>query len=303
MKKIYNQADITDMPLDSEGEKVVKKTTSADAKPATNKAKISVISSKKTSTTAKKPASKKPATKTSTSKSASAKSTTSKTSTTKSTATKSTASKSVKTEKESKEVEQPKKQSLRTRLKSDNVDVVDLEKLNEENLKSRSFRSRRNQMIIIVLSVLLAITVAAIAIYLSFVTLESNCLLYVHGDANAAYLINGEEMDKFRAPNTIQGNRVFQFSTKLKIESSGEFDIKFEIKVFRDNVLLEDIRVYDVNNALFKLESDGAYHSREPIKGKQTIWICKGVDLIIKNEKRLNKDNFKMEIHTTLTKA
>ena len=303
MKKIYHDADLTDMPLDSD------KTRSPIGAPKTETAKSKINVIKKTSS-AKSGGS-------STSKSTAKKSSTA--TKTKEVKEKDKELKEPKTEKkpkkepkvaEPKKVEEPKvkekvedKPSLRSKLKKDSLDNVDLEKLNEESIKSRSFRTRRNRMIIIVLSVLIAIAVATIAIYAGVAILEPNCFTYVHGDSAAVYIINGKELDSFRAPNTIKENRVYKFNAKLKIEESGKFDVKFIIFVYCGGYLVENTAVYESNIKAFYKGDDGYYYSHTPISGYQTVELCKGVDIRNQPELNVNDSNFKMEIHTYITKV
>ena len=253
MKKVYSDADKTDMPLDSQ-KKVSAKTNSSTE---TKKAKISVISSKNSSNSKAK----------------------------------NSASKS-------------SKSNLRSRLKSDSVDMMDLEKLNEENIKSRGFRGRRNQFIIIILSVLLAISIAVIVVFMTMSKVENNCFLNVHGDASAAYIVDGKELNEFRAPATIQGFRVLKLDVDLKIESGGSYNIEFEVEVYQGSLLLDGIQLTGVNTSVFALAPDGVtYRSMVPVSGNQVIQLFTGIAINSEYEKTLNDSNFKMEVNSTLTRA
>lgn len=191
--------------------------------------------------------------------------------------------------------ENPK--NLRTRLKSDSIDIQDLDALNEQNIKQFRIRSRRNRGIIITLSVLLVIVVAVVAIYFALTKLSNNCYLYVEG-ANAVYLVDGKELENFRTPADIQGYRIYKFDLKLKVKSSGKYNVKCEIKVYQANKLLENILIYEPNNEIFQRETATSYVSSSPIDGNQTIQLCQGIIIDGQYEETLNADNFKMEIFT-----
>ena len=138
-----------------------------------------------------------------------------------------------------------KKSGLKTHLKSDNIDIVELEDLNEQNIRNFRHRTRRNRVIIITLVVLLLITAIAIGIYAGLTNIENNCFLYVHGNVDAVYIVDGDELDRFRSPNTVQGNRVYTADYDLRIEDSGSYNIRFTIEVYQSNQLLDNILIYD----------------------------------------------------------
>lgn len=244
MKKVYNQATKSDMPLDSS---VISSTPTA---PKSTKAKINVIgkkSSSKSSTNAKTPTGS------------------------------------------------IKKTSV---LKSNSIELQDLEKLNDDNLKKFTFRKRRNRVVIIILSVLLVVAIASIIIYSTISKLENNCFLEVEGDASATYVIDGKELEKFRTPSNLQGNRILEFDTDIKIESSGSYYVHFQILCYQNGELLDNTLIYNPNLALFELGLDGCYYSRDVISGDQTIDLCQGVVLDMEYEHSLNVNNFTMKIVT-----
>lgn len=267
MKKVYNQATKSDMPLDSS---VISSTPTA---PKTTKSKINVIGKK-----------------TGTSKSA----TSSKSATTKN----STASKSSSTSKT--QTSSTKKSSV---LKSNSIELQDLEKLNDDNLKKLTFRTKRNRVVIITLALLLVIAIASIIIYSTISKLENNCFLEVRGDASATYVIDGKELEKFRTPSNLQGNRILEFDTDIKIESSGSYYVHFQILCYQNEVLLNNTLVYNPNLELFELGLDGCYYSREMISGNQTVDLCQGVVLDMQYEHSLTVDNFTMKIITVFERV
>ncbi|MBR6779354.1 MAG: hypothetical protein IKM43_04370 [Clostridia bacterium] len=253
MKKIYSDADKSDLPLESSSiSKSLNKVENG-----TSKAKISVISSKNR--------------------------------------TKKDENKKAKVD--------AKRESLRTKLSSDTIDAVDLEKLNEEKIQNHSFRAKRNMVIIVILSILLAITVAIIAIYASTITKRNNCFVYSYGDTYANYIIDGKEVEEFRTPPNIKGNSIFSFYTDIYIVGTETYDIKFSIDVYESGVLLNNTLVYEPNLKLFTRDSDGFYHSKLPIQGGQTINLCQGVILDRQYENSLNANNIEIKFNTYFEKV
>lgn len=290
MKKIISEADKTDMPLES-NKRVLTRTTTATN---TNKSKISVISSKKTSTTAPKTGAK-------TTRRTSAKTSTSKTKT----ATSSKPKTIVKIGSKSQSDQKVKSQAdLRAKLRNNSVDNIELEKLNEAKIKSRGYRGKRNGFIIIILSVLLAIAITAIVLMVAFRKKETNCTLKVRGDASAVYLVNGEELSEFKSPYQIQANRVLRLDVDLKIESSGEYYVEFAVEIYQGSLLLSGIQLLGADTLMFEMASDGmTYRSRGVVDGNQTIQLFTGIAIDSTNAEGLNDMNFRMEVITTFRRA
>ena len=186
----------------------------------------------------------------------------------------------------------------RTRIKSSTMDLVDLEELNEQNIKSYRYRSRRNRVIIIVLVILLVLAVAGISIYASTLYLNDNCFLYIHGDCSATYIVDGEELSRFRTPSNLQGNRILEVDTYIRLETPGQYNIRFLVLVYQGDELLDNILLYEPNRSDFYLGTDNYYHSNKAIDGNATVHLFEGVILDYEYENTLNVDNFRMEVHT-----
>ncbi len=186
----------------------------------------------------------------------------------------------------------------KTRIKSSIMDLEDLEELNEQNIKAYRFRSRRNRAIIIVLVVLLIIAIASISIYAATIYLNNNCFLYAHGDCEATYIVDGQELSRFRTPSNLQGNRVLEIDTYARLESEGQYNVRFTVLVYQGEELLNNILIYEPNRDDFYLGNDNYYHSKVPVDGNTTVHLFEGVILDYEYENTLNVDNFKMEVHT-----
>lgn len=270
MAKKYNNATTSDMPVDSSDASVeqVKPKKSPAPKPKINAIGKSTQAKTKSTAFAK-------------SKSQ----------------TKSTSTKSNKTQ-QSAQVDK----KLRTKLTNSQEEINDLEKLNEENLHNYRLKNKRNKVIIVLLSVMLAIAIAAIAIYIAITKLETNCNMYVHG-VEATYIIEGEEMNKFRTPSNLQGNRVLRFEVDLKIKDDGKYNVVIDPKCYEHGKLIDNTLLYEHNASLFYQGGDGKFYSVEPISGKQTIEVCKGIIIDYNYEDTLNVDNFRLDFHMYFEKV
>lgn len=182
----------------------------------------------------------------------------------------------------------------------ENVEDQDLESLNEQNILQHGFRSRRNKVIIYILAALLIVAVAVITVYAAVLRLKNTCFLYIEG-ADAAYIVDGQELSEFRAPQGITGNIFYQFDLDLKINSGGEYYVKFKIELYQGDEQLDNVIVYpETTGGIFREGSDGYHYSRNKVSGNQTINMCQGVLIDIAYKDTLNINNFKMTIYTYL---
>ena len=190
---------------------------------------------------------------------------------------------------------------IKTKLTKKDGELEDLEKINEENIATYRFKSKRNKLVIVLLSIMLVISIATITTYLIIIKLKPNCYMHVHG-VSATFIVDDQEMSKFRAPSNLQGNRTLHLDIKLKIEESGSFRIRFIPLCYQKGVLMENTLVYE-HSKLFIDGGDGSYYSKGVVEGNQTIELCNGIILDYYYEDSLNVDNFKMDFHVYAEKV
>ena len=174
--------------------------------------------------------------------------------------------------------------------------LSDLEKLNDESLKTYRYKSRRNRIVIILLSVMLALTIATLSVFLVMSRLETNCYMIAHG-ASATFFVDGEEMDNFRAPANLQGNSILTFDAQVRLDSSGTYQVRFVILCYQNGEKLNNTLVYLPNYDMFYEDEDGYYCSNRTISGGQTVLLCKGAILDYEYRNSLNSDNFRLDLH------
>lgn len=182
-------------------------------------------------------------------------------------------------------------------------ELEELDTANKDVIIKQKNNSKRNKTFIWLLIILIGISMGAIAIYVSLNYLNDNCRLYIRGEVNAVYIVDGEEQDRFRTPGGLTGNVIYNFNLDIKITSSGSYNVKFLIELYQDDDLLENIIVYNPNRTLFRSGDDGYYYSKIPINGRQTIHLCQGVVIDQMYKNTLNESNFKMVITTYFDKV
>ena len=171
-----------------------------------------------------------------------------------------------------------------------------LDDVNSKNIRQYRQGTRRNRLIIITLVILLIIAITVIIVYANVTRYDNNCFLYVKG-GSASYYINGKQMDEFRAPQNIQGNRTFEFNLDIDVGNNAR-NVKFTIKLYQSGKLLDNIILYDLDHDVFTKGNDGYYYSKTKLSNR--IDLCGGVVIDIAYEDSLNINNFKMEVYTYL---
>ena len=192
------------------------------------------------------------------------------------------------------ELEKNKKKS------KDNVwsdEFKSVKKNHEENVRTYLTKTKRNRMVIVALIIMILISISVLGIYSYITSLEINCHMIVHG-VNATYIVNGEEIDRFRAPSNLQGNRILELNIQIRIEDPGYYNIRFVPKCYQKNKLMQNSLIYLANSNLFVEGDNGYFYSERPIKGNQTISLCGGIILDYNYENTLNVNNFRLEFHT-----
>lgn len=192
---------------------------------------------------------------------------------------------------------------IRTKLVGDKSQIEDLEKLNEENIKGYRFKAKRNKVVIVILSILLVIAIGTIIAYTVITRLKTNCNMFIHGDVQAVFIIDGEELQEFRTPANLQGNSILQLDIKVDIKTNAKYNVWFKPECYQKGVLMNNTLIYEHNTDLFYEGQDGAYYSKQPIQGGQIIYLCGGVILDRDYEATLNVDIFKMDFHVYFEKV
>ena len=274
MKKEFNKATMTDMPLD---EVNVSRSSSTPKKSTNTKPKITKIGGDNKSTTKKN-------------------SFGTVKSTTKNTTTKTIITKT--------EIKTPTKTST-SKLKDKSISNQDLERMNEEKIRSQSFRGTRNRVIIIALSVLLVISIVAIVLYSLTLESDANCFLYIDKDSGvkASYIVNNEEMSEFRTPGNFRGGAIFEVDIDLKISSSGQYKITYYFECYVDGRLMDNVLVYQPNYDLFYPDnSTNSYYTLYPVNGNQTISLSDGVVIDSAYSSYVDQYNFTLKLYTKIEK-
>ena len=179
-------------------------------------------------------------------------------------------------------------------------ELEDLEKINEEGLKSQTGKGKRKQYIIVILSILLVATISFLTTFLILTHVDKNCDLNVYGNVKAEYLIEGKEKSQLRLPSNIRSNTILHLDLDMEIKSGGQYNVKYKISCYFNGEALRDFDVYEPNREFFQY-IDGFFVSIEPLSGEFNL--CKGV--VINNEfgSVLNSSGFRMVVDTYIERA
>ena len=195
----------------------------------------------------------------------------------------------------------PKGKNINKSNRLEKMNISDLEELNEENIRTYGFRRRRNRTIIIILIILLLISFLSIGIYAAIGEIKPNCFVYNQGVASTVY-VDGNQINKFKSPNNLQGNRIYEVDLDLKINQSGKFNVSYYVECFEDGKLLENTLIVKGGNFIFNAETN-RYESKQALDGETKFDLLEGVVLAFEYEHTLNTNNFKMEVYVYVTNA
>lgn len=193
------------------------------------------------------------------------------------------------------------KEMSKRKTKTQRYTLGELEDIQEKSIKKTQFRTKRNRVTIIVLSCLLAVSICVLVALLVLSYLSHNTFLHVHG-CRADYYVNGVEKNMFRTPIGLTGDRTLKVDVDIEIKSSGLYNVRFVVLVFKDGEKLEGTRVapiYGNEESLFK-DTGNHYEfvSIDEIRGRQTIHLFEGISIDDQYENTLNSDNIRIEVHT-----
>ena len=195
------------------------------------------------------------------------------------------------------------KSKLDVSVPLETMNEAELEKLNDDTIKNYSYRARRNRTIIIILIILLSLSLLAFGVFFAVTELGANCYINVHGNIDCSTYVDGQKLSSFRTPTNVQGNRIFEFNTDLEINAQGSFKVSYTLKVYQNNVLLENTQVIKQNSNFVYNATTKRYESQENISGGKRVDLLEGVTLDWEYEKSLNVNNFKLELNIYIIRA
>jgi len=190
-----------------------------------------------------------------------------------------------------------------SRIKKTSQVFDDLKSINELNITKYRNRSVRNRVLIVILAVFLILSITVVCVMAASIHRQNNVFLYTHGNCSAKFYIDDMPLDKFRTPSDIRGDIRLDFDVDLDIESFGEYNIKFIIRVYENDKKLKNLVYHEPNKDLFIDGKDGYLYSKSSIKGGTRIDIVQGVYIDYDYKDSLNINNFRMEIHVYLEKV
>lgn len=176
--------------------------------------------------------------------------------------------------------------------------VLDVETIQDANKQKFETKTKRNNVVILILSLLLV----ASLIYLALAILnyrnskrEPNCQYLVHGDAEAEWIVEGKNDTKFTLRQGLATNMVYLLNSSINIKTTQTVMLSIEI-----NVLIEDEPymiwgLYEGNSNLIRVENSNEFVYETTIAGGGTIALFKGIDFSEAPDS-LSSENVKIEI-------
>ena len=136
-----------------------------------------------------------------------------------------------------------------------------------------------------------------------FLNLDKTCNIVIHGDNSAVCVVDGYEIESFRVPSSIRGNRILKLDIDLKLKENETYNIRYKAICFQDQDVLANTQIYKPNEMMFEAGRNGYYESIEPVVGGRTIDLCGGIIIDYHYEDSLNVKNFSMEFVIVVEKV
>lgn len=189
--------------------------------------------------------------------------------------------------------------------------VLDVETIQGTTKQKFETRGRRNNVIILVLSLLLVVSL----VYLTITVIgyrknkvAPNCKYLVSGDAQAEWIIEGGSKTAFHLPKDLVSNSVYVVNSKLKIKSSENVRISIEIKVLLDGEEVLIAGLYfknpdqDISDKYTRTENTNIFVYQDVVEGGTTINLFDGINFA-EEPHNVNSKNTTIQVTANVTKV
>lgn len=176
--------------------------------------------------------------------------------------------------------------------------VLDVETIQDATKQKLETRGKRNNVIIIILSILLVISLVYLAVavvgYMNGKR-ESNCKFSVQGNAQAEWIIEGGKDTEFALKDGLEADSVYGFNCEIDIKTIEEVTLSVEIivKLEGNEILVAGLK--DIHDNLLRVEGENIFSYKGTISGGGRIKLFTGIDFA-DAPSNLNSRNITIEV-------
>ncbi|MBO5910369.1 MAG: hypothetical protein J6Q15_02545, partial [Clostridia bacterium] len=165
--------------------------------------------------------------------------------------------------------------------------VLDVETIQDATKQKFETRGRRNNVIILVLSLLLVVSLVYLAItVISYIKgkQDPNFKYFISGDAQAEWIIEGGSDTQFTLHQDFAADTVYLVNSKLKIKCAESVMLSLDIKVLFNGEEILIAGLYykdpdkDLNDRFSRAEGTNTFVFLDTIRGGTTINLFDGLD-------------------------
>jgi len=176
--------------------------------------------------------------------------------------------------------------------------VLDMETIQDANKQRLEKSNKRNNVIIVVLSMCLVVSLVYLAIaILGFNNSkrEPNCMYSVVGGGKAEWIIEGENDTEFVLRQGLARDHIYLLESSLKIKTTETVTLSIEINVLLDGEPILIAGLQDKNSNLIRVANTNQFVYQATITGGGTIHLFKGIDFS-EAPNNLTSDNVVIEV-------
>lgn len=184
--------------------------------------------------------------------------------------------------------------------------VLDDETIRDVTSQKVDTRTKRNNVIIFVLGLLLATAIIYLAITIIGYNKgkrKPNCFYHIKGDASAEWVVENSNATKLIVPKDLKSNSKYLVSSSIKVKSTEAVLLTVTISVTCQGEEIDFFGLTALNDKLVQSESDKkTYLYTEEIVGGGTIYLFGAIDF--QNAPlKITGENIQINITANLTKV
>ena len=177
--------------------------------------------------------------------------------------------------------------------------VLDLETIQEANNQKFDTRTKRNNIVILILSLLLIVSVVYLIISIvNFKNskLEPNCKFVIAGDAKAYWVVEGNrENTNFRLGEGLESGLAYVMRSEIQIDTTASVMLTIELVIKLNDEPILIYGLHDGNENLVRVENTNKYIYQATITGGGRIHLFDGLDFSEAPD-NLNSNNIQIEV-------
>ena len=184
--------------------------------------------------------------------------------------------------------------------------VLDTELIQDAtNQKLNSAKSKQKTAVIVVLSVLLALSLVYLVFAIAGYTKQSkvaNCKYYLTSEISAYWMVDNNNETEFTVREGLSSGKVYEIESILVIGSEEKVDIRITITATLDGKEIFISGLSEAVDNLVRVDGKNTWVYVGGHQGSGEVYLFKGIDFF-GAPNNLTSDNVSITVHAEITKA